>query len=160
MVSKAKVANSGALEQIRFRLDTIIPDISIESENNPLEPVYICDAFREAAATLDIDIESLLVIYKLFDRSVIRQLDVIYQKINECFIEKGILPELRSSQLIRSGKNQSSAKNIQHIVENMSANEMSNTQQVVEKVIENSGDESGVLSVLHRSEERRVGKEC
>jgi len=150
MVSKAKTANIGALEQIRIRLDTIISDISIEQENNPLEPVYVCEAFREATGTLDIDIESLLVIYKLFDRSVINQLDSVYQKTNEFFIEKGILPELRTSQVTGSGQNKSSDRNIQNIVENMSASEMSDTQQVVENAIENSGDESGVLSVLHQ----------
>ena len=150
MVSKAKLANSGALDQIRTRLDTIISDMSIEAENNPLEPAYICDAFREASATLDIDIESLLVIYKLFDRSVISQLDTIYQEINEFFIKKGILPELRATQLTGSGQNKSSANNIQNVVENMSVDEMSNTQQVVENAIENSGDQSGVLSVLHQ----------
>ena len=150
MVSKAKLVNSGALEQIRTRLDTLVSDISIEAENNPLEPAYICDAFREATGTLDIDIGSLLVIYKLFDRSVVSQLDSIYQKVNEFFVEKGILPELRSSQLTDNEQNRSSTKNIQNIVENMSVSEASSTQEVVENAIENSGDESGVLSVLHQ----------
>ncbi len=95
MVNKAKTSNQNALEHIRIRMDTIIADKTIDEANNPLEPVYICDAFRSASQTLDLDIASLLVIYKLFDRSVISQLDTIYQKINQFFIDKGILPELK-----------------------------------------------------------------
>ncbi len=95
MINKAKTKNRTALEHIRIRIDAIITDKSVEQQNNPLEPVYICDAFRTASQTLDLDIASLLVIYKLFDRSVIFELDVLYQKVNQFFIDKGILPDLK-----------------------------------------------------------------
>lgn len=99
MVNKARTKNQDALEHIRIRIDTLISEHSIESKNNPLEPVHICDAFRSATATLDLDIASLLVIYKLFDRSVVDELDDVYFKVNQFFIEKGILPELKSGPL-------------------------------------------------------------
>ena len=95
MVNKARTKNSDALEHIRIRIDTIISDKSIEQQNNPLEPVYICEAFRTATQALDLDIASLLIIYKLFDRSVIDQLDSVYLLVNQFFVERGILPELK-----------------------------------------------------------------
>ena len=95
MVNKARTKNSDALEHIRIRIDTIISDKSIEQQNNPLEPVYICEAFRTATQALDLDIASLLIIYKLFDRSVVDQLDSVYLLVNQFFVERGILPELK-----------------------------------------------------------------
>lgn len=100
MVNKARTANQDALEHIRIRLDTIIGDKSVEQQNNPLEPVYICDAFRNATHALDLDIASLLIIYKLFDRSVIDNLESTYLQINQFFVEKGILPELKIGSYI------------------------------------------------------------
>ncbi len=95
MINKARTKNQDALEHIRVRMDTIVADRSIDSETNPLEPVYICEAFRAATEALDLDIASLLIIYKLFDRSVIGQLDDVYLLVNQFFVEKGILPELK-----------------------------------------------------------------
>ncbi len=96
MVNKAKTTNQDALEHIRVRLDTLLADQTIDEESNPLEPVFICDAFRSATQTLDLDIASLLVIYKLFDRSVVCELEGVYIEVNRFFIEKGILPDLKS----------------------------------------------------------------
>lgn len=97
MVKKAREANSEALEQIRTRLDTLIPTKTISNENNPFEPAFICSAFKKASLTLDIDIESLLVIYKLFERMVTSELDDTYRQVNQFFIDKGVLPELKLS---------------------------------------------------------------
>jgi len=96
MVNKGKTKNQGAIENIRTRLDTLVTYQSVDEITNPFEPAYICEAFRQASQqTLDLDIASLLVIYKLFDRSVIDELDSLYQKVNQFFIDKGILPELK-----------------------------------------------------------------
>lgn len=99
MVNKAKNSNQNTLEHIRIRMDTIIADKSIDQANNPVEPAHICDAFRAATQALDLDIASLLIIYKLFDRSVISELESLYLKINQFFIDKGILPELKSGPI-------------------------------------------------------------
>lgn len=95
MVKKAREANSQALEQIRIRLDTLIPSKTINRENNPFEPAFICATFKKASLSLDIDIESLLVIYKLFERMVMSELDETYRQVNQFFIDKGVLPELK-----------------------------------------------------------------
>ncbi len=106
MVNKAKNTNEKALEHVRIRLDTLVTDRTIEQATNPLEPVFICDAFRTASKILDLDIASMLIIYKLFDRSVISELALLYQQINQFFIDKGILPELKNTRLkIRKAPN-------------------------------------------------------
>ncbi|MFT6732508.1 MAG: hypothetical protein ACJAS9_000688 [Polaribacter sp.] len=105
MVNKAKTKNQDALEHIRVRIDTLIADQTIDEQNNPLEPVFICDAFRTATQTLDLDIASLLIIYKLFDRSVVSELNDVYKEVNDYFIQKGILPDLKSQIKQQAKKN-------------------------------------------------------
>ncbi len=116
MINRARTKNQDALENIRTRIDTIISDKSIEQHNNPFEPVYICDAFRNATQALDLDITSLLIIYKLFDRSVVSELDSVYGKVNQYFIDKGILPELRN-RIVKSKSSQSAANQHSSVVQ-------------------------------------------
>ncbi|MGX5173632.1 DUF1631 domain-containing protein [Aliikangiella sp. IMCC44653] len=97
MVKKSRAKSSAAIEQIRLRLDTLISDRSIAAENNPFEPAFICNAFKHASLTLDMDLESLLVIYKLFERMVTNNLEQVYAHVNQFFIDKGVLPDLKNT---------------------------------------------------------------
>jgi hypothetical protein len=157
MINKARTSNQDALEHIRIRVDTIIADKSVDQQNNPLEPVYICEAFRQATQALDLDIESLLVIYKLFDRSVLCELEPIYKRINSFFIDKGILPELK--RVSSSYKNPTPATSEQSIIDQMPVNEDNNSINIPMVDSGNySADEnptvqssdSGVLSVIQQ----------
>ena len=172
MVNKAKTANQDALEHIRVRIDTLIADQTIDEENNPLEPVFICDAFRTATQTLDLDIASLLVIYKLFDRSVIIELEDVYAEVNAFFIEKGILPDLKS-QIQEQAKVNARARQIANQQNNYSPEnqklaqgnfqaEIPNIQdqpanQVYDNSLGLSNDQAGVWNVLQQlMSDRRV----
>jgi len=172
MVNKAKNANQDALEHIRVRLDTLLADQTIDEENNPLEPVFICDAFRTATQTLDLDIASLLVIYKLFDRSVISELEDVYSEVNGFFIDKGILPELKSqiqeqarvnarARQIANKQNHSAHEN-QALAQGNFQAEMPNMQdQPANQGYDNSqalnNDQAGVWNVLQQlMSDRRV----
>ncbi len=96
IVKKARTANNEAIEQIRTRLDALITNKSVTQENNPFEPAFICNAFKNATLALEMDINSLLVIYKLFERIVASDLQNTYAEVNEFFIQKGVLPDLKN----------------------------------------------------------------
>jgi len=151
MINRARTKNQDALENIRTRIDTIISDKSIEQHNNPFEPVYICDAFRNATQALDLDITSLLIIYKLFDRSVIEELDSVYLRVNQYFIDKGILPELRN-RVVKSKSNDNGTRNhsnqhhndSQAVIDSLPVNE--SVAEATAEQLENS--QQNVLSVI------------
>ncbi len=152
MINRARSKNEDALENIRTRIDTLISDKSIEQHNNPFEPVYVCDAFRSASQALDLDITSLLIIYKLFDRSVISELDSVYTKVNQFFIEKGILPELRT-RVVKANNPAGNSNDStvtpesQTIVDQMPVNEsVANEQNTANNV--QSSEQQNVLSVI------------
>lgn len=152
MINRARTKNQDALENLRTRIDTVISDKSIEQHNNPFEPVYVCDAFRNATQTLDLDITSLLIIYKLFDRSVVSELDSVYGKVNQFFINKGILPELRT-QVVRAKSNDTSTRTLpnennndsQTAIDSLPINETSEAQPTAERIDNN---QRNVLSVI------------
>ncbi|MBV1907817.1 MAG: DUF1631 domain-containing protein [Kangiellaceae bacterium] len=156
MINKARTKNQEALENIRIRIDTLVADKSIDKHNNPFEPVYVCDAFRHSTQALDLDITSLLIIYKLFDRSVISELETVYQKVNLFFIEKGILPDLRTSAVIKRSASTSSSHNpsSQNVIDSLPVNESEevNTRYPQQQPlsVNSSVDESNVLSVIQQ----------
>lgn len=157
MVNKARTKNRDALEHIRIRIDTLVADKSIEQESNPLEPVHICDAFRTATQTLDLDIASLLVIYKLFDRSVISELETIYQRINQFFIDKGILPELKTRFVTPKRQQPNRPAATKSAVDALPINEDINENTQLKTATQSSNntsvqidDQAGVLSVLQQ----------
>jgi len=155
MVNKGKIKNQNALENIRIRLDTLVSDKSVDEASNPFEPVHICEAFRQATQqSLDLDIASLLVIYKLFDRSVIDELDSLYQMVNQFFIDKGILPELRSIQTQRRSSASSNSVNPLDLIAALPVNgSMQIESSPAEQGVNISGthtDDSGMLGVIQQ----------
>lgn len=100
MVNKAKNQNKASLDHLRQRLDTLLPTKVLSEEENPFEPIFVCSAFGSALKPIELGIEFKLVLYKYFERNVVAELAIIYQDINQYFIDQGILPELKS-QIIK-----------------------------------------------------------
>ncbi|WMS88657.1 DUF1631 domain-containing protein [Pleionea litopenaei] len=94
MVNKGRNDNSVALEHICTRLDTLCPTVSVTQSTNPLDPRFIAEAFRTSSHSLELDVQSRLIVFKLFERSVIESLKDVYLEVNEEFAEKGVLPDL------------------------------------------------------------------
>ncbi len=94
MIGKANLQYEVELSQIVTRLDTIFANHRIDKLNNPLNPESICASFRAASQSLELDIKTKLVVYKLLDRQIISKLDKLYEGINSFLINKGILPDL------------------------------------------------------------------
>jgi hypothetical protein len=61
----------------------------------PLSPRIICDAFGAACKELQITLEIKLIVLKLFERSVIDQLEPVYVEANRVLVDAGVLPQLR-----------------------------------------------------------------
>lgn len=97
MVAKGEKRLSQALTALYARLGSLAT-VEVDRFNNPLGPLHLCDIFCDACALLNIDIKARLVVFKLYDKYVIEQLDKLYSQANEQLIADGILPDLRSAQ--------------------------------------------------------------
>ncbi len=97
-VNRASNEFAELLQQISMRLDSQVP-VKVFHKNNPLGPEVIANGFVEQARRLDIDIKAKLVLFKLFDKAIMQNLEDLYQAVNQTLIDHKILPSLS----LRSG---------------------------------------------------------
>ena len=83
----------GAIEQ---RLAQIAPHITVNDISNPVGPKSICEAFNLATSELDAELNIKLVIFKLFDHQMIKDIGPLYDSVNNIFIEAGVLPTIKA----------------------------------------------------------------
>ncbi|NQD37034.1 DUF1631 domain-containing protein [Permianibacter sp. IMCC34836] len=94
MVSRAKQRNEEPLRYLARRFDAVVPDIRVEADDLPVYPKRICESFRSATKALGLDLRAKLVVFKLFERSVMAELPNVYDDLNLFFADNGVLPDL------------------------------------------------------------------
>lgn len=94
MVAKAEKEFAEPLALLTARIDALLP-YPVGVKTNPFGPARLCQSFLAATQALDLDIKAKLVLFKLFDRHVIRSLDKLYETGNDLLVEEGVLPRLK-----------------------------------------------------------------
>lgn len=94
MVARAKENNTEAVQHLSMRIDSLVP-LKVYSKNNPLGPDVITNAFVQATKNVAIDIKAKLVLFKLFEACVLKQLHILYKQYNQFLAEQNILPSLQ-----------------------------------------------------------------
>jgi len=77
------------------RVDFVMGEVGYTSEENPLSPNVICNAFLAAVDTLELNIKIKLIVFKLFDKFVVQKIGVMYDEINSMFVAAGVLPTIK-----------------------------------------------------------------
>lgn len=95
MVSRTRDIYREELYELGMRLDHLLLQIEINEDNNPLDPNPLTKAFIDACqTTLDINIKAKLILYKLFEKHVLKQLGHVYADANQFLMDAGILPKV------------------------------------------------------------------
>lgn len=105
MVSKARLEWQQELFQLNERLRAIMPR-PFEDPDSPLDPRQIASAFATSGETLDLDLKVVKLLYRQFDRMVMRELEDLYHDANQLLIEAGVLPRLSPLARRRIKKNE------------------------------------------------------
>ncbi|HSE13542.1 MAG TPA: DUF1631 domain-containing protein [Rudaea sp.] len=95
MVAKAESRHAPQLHAVNQRLSMIRGGASVENDTNPIAPAPLCQAFRLAMREFELELQARLIIYKLFDRFVMSNLDMLYGEVNHQLIQAGVLPQIR-----------------------------------------------------------------
>src|SRR4051812_9460018 len=95
MVAKAENRLARALFAVNQRLSVIRGGAKIEDSTNPIAPAPLCQAFRQSMKELELNLETKLIVYKLFDRYVMAGLDALYDEVNAQLVQAGVLPQIR-----------------------------------------------------------------
>ncbi len=97
MIAKAEREFSLELKQLTGRLDLLTTNQAVTIKNNPFGPATTCRIFLDVCKSLELDIKAKLVLFKLFDRYVMKSLGKVYKAANDALIAGGIQPNLEQS---------------------------------------------------------------
>ncbi|MBU2711729.1 DUF1631 domain-containing protein [Zooshikella harenae] len=89
------------LMHLTLRLDSLVPQQTINDKSNPLGPHSLCTAFVHACKSVDAEIKIKLVIFKLFEKYVLGELDKFYSDANNLLKTSGVMPHLTAAQAAR-----------------------------------------------------------
>lgn len=98
MISSARSMFHEDLYHLTARFNELLSQFDIDESNNPLDPEQITKAFIVACQDqLQINIKARLIVFKLFEKHVLKQLGHIYHDANHTLLEAGLLPDLPRS---------------------------------------------------------------
>ncbi len=72
MIAKAEKEFAEPLALLTARIDSLLAH-PVAIKTNPLGPLCLCQSFVDATRSADIDIKAKLVLFKLFDRHVVKR---------------------------------------------------------------------------------------
>lgn len=108
MVNKANEQFAELIQHLTLRIDHLVPT-KVYQKNNPLGVDVICNAFTDAAESLNIDLKAKLVMYKIFDNVMMSKLGKLFEVLNQTLVDANILPSLKSE--LRPTKRPDSSSN-------------------------------------------------
>lgn len=83
-----------ALDQLSLRLQALLGG-GQDGRANPLGPERLCGYFLDAGRSIGVGPKVKLILLKLFERYVLRDLDLLYGEANQLLAIAGVLPELK-----------------------------------------------------------------
>ncbi len=106
------------LYELGIRLDHLLLQVNVSEDNNPLDPNQISQAFiASCSEQLQVSIKARLILFKLFEKHVLKQLGHIYADANQVLVEAGILPKVprnlgksRSAQAPHDGQGETQSE--------------------------------------------------
>lgn len=95
MIAKANATYSEPLYGLNQRLAVINGGGRLAEADLPGGPAAIATASRDAFNLLAIDAKTRMVVFAVFDRSVMRELRALYDEYNRRLVNAGVLPNLK-----------------------------------------------------------------
>ncbi|MFK0311666.1 DUF1631 domain-containing protein [Pseudomonas sp. NPDC090233] len=93
MVARVLSRDGLALDQLSLRLQTLL-ECTLAPQHNPLGPAALSGYFLQAGRNLGVGLRVKLILLKLFERYVLRDIDVLYGEANQLLAAAGVLAEL------------------------------------------------------------------
>ncbi|HST27675.1 MAG TPA: DUF1631 domain-containing protein [Rudaea sp.] len=94
-VAKNESRLARPLYALNQRLSVLRGGAKVDDAINPIGPAQLCQGFRVAMRELELNLQTQLIVYKLFDRYVLAGLDLLYEEIGAQLIQAGVLPQIR-----------------------------------------------------------------
>ncbi|MBJ9976293.1 DUF1631 domain-containing protein [Pseudomonas sp. S75] len=93
MVERVLAHDGLALEQLNQRFSNLL-ERPIPLLSNPLGPMCLCGYFLDAGRDLGVGLQVKPILLQLFERYVLRDLDLLYAQANQLLVAAGVLTHL------------------------------------------------------------------
>lgn len=110
MHSKAMNLYGEAVNHLEARIEHLALKSPGLFARDALSPKSLCESFRDALTDIELSTNTTLMLFKLFDQEVILHLAPLYQKLNQLFIDQGILPQIKTANSTLPQKSRYSAQ--------------------------------------------------
>ncbi len=94
MSKRTEKQHSQELSALADRFGLIIQQKELEAKELPVAPRVICQAIADPISELGMELDTRLVIYKLFEKGIATQLGKLYGDLNNLLSQNGVLPKL------------------------------------------------------------------
>ncbi|CAM4032645.1 Thymidine phosphorylase [Pseudomonas reidholzensis] len=94
MLARVLSREGFALDQLGLRFQALLEQ-PLDTRRNPLGPECLCGYFLDAGRSLGVGLRVKLILLKLFERYVLRDLDLLYGEANQLLAAAGVLPGLK-----------------------------------------------------------------
>ncbi|BDM21018.1 DUF1631 domain-containing protein [Pseudomonas sp. LRP2-20] len=111
MVARVLSRDGVALEQLGQRLQCLLGR-SFDEQQNPFGPAALCGYFLDAGRNLGVGLRVKLILLKLFERYVLRDIDVLYAEANQLLAAAGVMPELQPAPRRRAEDRRLSSRRV------------------------------------------------
>lgn len=95
MASRVQARCAQALFALEQRLALLNNGQPLPEDSNPVAPKTIAQAFLAALAPCGLPLRIKLVLYSLFDKQLMHELDKLYDSLNQRLVDAGVLPNLK-----------------------------------------------------------------
>lgn len=95
MASRVQARCAQALFALEQRLALLNNGQPLPEGSNPVAPKTIAQAFLAALAPCGLPLRIKLVLYSLFDKQLMHELDKLYDSLNQRLVDAGVLPNLK-----------------------------------------------------------------
>ncbi len=103
MVTKAETQYRGLLLQLKMRLDNV-GIVNHLGYQNPLGPALMVYAFRDVVTKFNFPSVADKTVFRTFESSVVKNLEDLYQGLNQILIRQNVLPDLDLSKYLSDRK--------------------------------------------------------
>jgi hypothetical protein len=111
MVARVLSRDGVALEHLGQRLQCLLAR-SFDEQHNPFGPAALCGYFLDAGRNLGVGLRVKLILLKLFERYVLRDIDVLYADANQLLAAAGVMPELQPAPRRRAEDRRLSSRRV------------------------------------------------
>ncbi len=95
LINKSEMAFHRNLFALEKRFSLLASGTELKASQIPMGPYVIVNAFNQCLKPIEMDITVKLILYKLFERNVMGQLNPIYSNINKFLANEGIISEIK-----------------------------------------------------------------